>query len=187
MKHYQDNIDLSIEEIEKFIKSRDQKVQFTYIGAFDETNLLLINQYINFVESLNYELKRTNLFKIFIELTQNISQNSTITKTIDGKNIGCGKLTIREFEDCYVMVSSNMAEKGDADYVVELCNEINRKSSDELRQMKRERIREQTSKRQNGNIGLIKIAIITKSKLKVQTKTISNDEVFISISTILKK
>jgi hypothetical protein len=187
MKYYQDNIDLSIEEIEKFIKSRDQKVQFTYIGAFDETNLLLINQYIDFVESLSYTLKRTSLFKIFIELTQNISQNSTITKTIDGKNIGCGKLTIREFEDSYVMVSSNMTGKNDADNLVEICNEINRKNSDELRQMKREKIREQTSNEQKGNIGLIKVALITKSKLKVQTKTISSDEVFISISTILKK
>jgi hypothetical protein len=70
---------------------------------------------------------------------------------------------------------------------VEICNEINRKNSDELRQMKREKIREQTSNEQKGNIGLIKVALITKSKLKVQTKTISSDEVFISISTILKK
>ncbi len=183
MDKYENIIEHSMKEIELFQKSGDQKVQFSYLGAFDNNNLQMINQYIDFAQSIDIQNRRTSLFKIFVELSQNISQNSTLTKIVDGVKIGCGKLIIKEYKDYFVMVSNNPARKEDAELVLKRCEEINGKNTEELRQMKREKIREITDKDQNGNIGLIIIAILSGNEVNVTTKEINEKEVFVSVST----
>ena len=186
-EYYKPDINQVIDEIESFEDSQKQKVQFSYLGAFDEVNLSIINEYIEFAQSMHMQKQRTNLFKIFVELTQNISDNSTIRKEVYGKKIGCGKLVIIEYEKYFIMISSNPAKIEDIKRVQERVKEINSKNKDELRVMRREKIKEKARTEANGNIGLIKIAIVTGNKIDISTKFKNEKEGYISIAIILDK
>ncbi len=187
MDKYKTVIEHSISELKKYEQSGDQKVQFSYLGAFDENNLQIINQYIDFAQSVNFQGRRTNLFKIFVELTQNISQNSTMVRKTNGRDTGSGKLIIQEYESFFIMESCNPCKKKNADIVIQRCKDINGKSIEELRDLKRKLMRESSAKSQNGNVGLITVAILTKNDFEVNTKEISEDEVYLSVTTKLNK
>ncbi len=190
MNKYEElSIDQAISEIKHFEYHKEQKVQFSYLGAFDELNLMIINKYIDFAQGLYMSKQRTNLFRIFVELSQNINENSTLRKQVGDKIIGCGKLIIVEYDDYFIMVSSNPASKKDIETIEKRCAEINSKNKDELREMKRRHIRQQDHKEGNGDIGLIQIALMSENKLDLKTKYTDNskNEGYISISVKINK
>ena len=148
---------------------------------------MIINQYIEFAQSVNLISKRTDLFRIFVELTQNISQNSTLTKEIAGKQVGCGKLTIIEYDTVFLIVAGNPANEADAKELEKRGKEINGKSQEELREYKRIKMRELIKKSENGNIGLIKTAMISNNELDIVSKKVGEDEYYVSITVKLNK
>jgi len=177
----------SIREIQEFEENKEQKVLFSYLGAFDEEHLIIISNYIEFAQTVKQTTQRTNLFKIFVEMSQNISQNSTLKKEIGGRDTGCGKITIIEFESYFKMISCNPATENDVQTIKERSIQMNALNKEELRGLKRLRIREKTNKAGNGNIGLIKIAIISENKIGVETEIGNNNKNYVTISVKINK
>ena len=80
----------------------NENVQISYTGVFDSQILSVIAKNIEFSLSENPVVNK-KMFKIFIELAQNISFYSLEqTVNCDGGSSGYGTLTIQEFNDYFV-------------------------------------------------------------------------------------
>jgi len=161
-------------------------VTFSYKGSFDTENLAFINSYIEKAIPANPGT-RTDLFKIFLEMALNIAQNSLDIKRIDGELIGCGMMLIHEFEDKFSIISGNPGKSENIKKLISKCNYINSLEQDGIRQYKRELMKLPAGIKGNGNIGLIKISMITGHKLEIKELPINDNESFAIMNISLHK
>jgi hypothetical protein len=193
MKIFQNSVNryhtLSLNEYSSYYEEIDrqfQNVQFSYKGPFDDENLSFINQYIEQAVSETVG-SRTDLFRIFVELAQNIAQNSIDKTIIDGKPIGAGILLIHQENDFFEIISGNPTTTANSKIISEKCNLINNSSSEELRQLKRDYRNKNQGEMGNANIGLIRIAIISGFKLIYNIETIDKKHAFFTIRIKINK
>ncbi len=180
---------LSMSKFSKYYEEVDQLFQdvaFSYKGSFDSENLEFINYYVE--QAVHRKGKsRTNLFKIFIELAQNIAENSEDVKKINGELVGCGIMLIHEYDDKFKIFAGNPGSKKNIEKYIEKCKIINSLDLVGLREYRREMLKLPATKKGNGNIGLIKIAITSGSYLDVNTVTIDDQTSFITIQVDINK
>jgi hypothetical protein len=193
MKIFQNSVNryhsLSLNKYSTFYEKIDRQfkhVQFSYKGSFDDINLSFINEYIEKAVSEN-EGSRTNLFRIFVELAQNIAQKSIDKINIQGQFIGVGILLIHQADTYFEIISGNPASVSDAQIIANKCEIINALSFEELRQMKRNYRKMNEGEMGNANIGLIKIALISGSKLNYTIETIDSESTFFTVRIITNK
>jgi len=193
MKIFQNSVNryhsLSLNKYSTFYEKIDRQfkhVQFSYKGSFDDINLSFINEYIEKAVSEN-EGSRTNLFRIFVELAQNIAQKSIDKINIQGQFIGVGILLIHQADTYFEIISGNPASVSDAQIITNKCEIINALSFEELRQMKRNYRKMNEGEMGNANIGLIKIALISGSKLNYTIETIDSESTFFTVRIIINK
>ena len=161
-------------------------VQFSYKGSFDDINLSYINQYIELAVKEETG-RRTDLFRVFVELAQNIAQNSLDKLEVKDICIGCGIMIINEVDDYFEIIAGNPATNEDVKKLEEKCDKINSCSEDELRQLKREYRRMEQGEKGNANIGLIKIALIAMNALDYNIIPIDDNSSFFTLAIKLKK
>jgi len=193
MKIFQNSVhkyhSLSFSEYSDFYEEIDQKfinVQFSYKGTFDDVNLSYINEYIETAVQAS-EGSRTDLFRVFVELAQNIAQNSIDREIVKREEIGVGIMLIIENDDNFEIISGNPANNEDARIISEKCDKINQSTPDELRELKREFRRMTQGEMGNANIGLIKIALISGYEFKYFITKINDSVSFFTIQIKIKK
>jgi hypothetical protein len=180
---------LSLNKYSRFYEKIDrqfQNVQFSYKGAFDDVNLSFINEYIEKAVAES-EGSRTDLFRIFVELAQNIAQKSIDKCNINGQLTGIGILLIHQENDFFEIISGNPASVEDARIIAAKCDTINLSNSEELRQMKRDYRKMTQGEMGNANIGLIKIALISGYKLEYNIDDIDDESAFFTIRIRINK
>lgn len=161
-------------------------VKFSFKGIFHDQNMSFINNYIeNSVEENT--TSRSDLFRIFVELAQNIVQNSLDFCIIEGRKIGEGILMIHEETDFYEIISGNPAKSNDAGHLAVKCDTINRSTPDDLRTMKREFRKMEEGEAGNAHIGLIKMGIISGRKIVYDIEPIDNETSFITLRIQINK
>lgn len=165
-----------------------EDIQVLYTGPFDSNVLTVLAQ--NIENSLKVDPKITKkLFKIFIELAQNIALYSSerVLNEIDNAYTGFGTIILKEFEDYYTLSSGNVAEKVDVMPVLKKCETINSFTREELRDFKRKQRKMPPSRKGGGNIGLIQVALMADNPLKYKVVEIDNDKFFYIISIKISK
>jgi hypothetical protein len=129
------------------------------------------------------------IFKIFVEVTQNVYYYSTENHEIsEGIRGGAGWVSVQEFETEYRVTTGNQIKAEHAPKLVQYCTEINSMNEEQLRILKRE-TRSQAMVRDTGaHIGLIQTSIVSGNKLtfKIVEKAGSELE-FILTTTITKE
>lgn len=181
------NIDLVADQFEEYKSDEKQTSVFSYTGVFDEENLFLINRYIEFIQTLEPFNRRNGLFRVFVEVAQNINDNSTLIDTCGDRPRGCGTIAIEEREDCFILIASNPALKKDINKLKRKCTEINKKDESGLRELKKYYLKQDTGNRRNGNIGLVKMALISGNKIDVISKDSSQVEGYVSVILKINK
>ncbi len=163
-------------------------VLISYAGQFD-SNLLsaLASNIENNIKSNPVIAKK--IYKIFIELTHNISLYSLeriVTEKIP-EGVGCGTIILKEFNDYYLLTSANMASKIDIDPIIERCSAINSLSREQLRDYKRQQRKLPSSRKGGGNIGLIQVALTADNPLDFKHVTLNEGEYFYLVSVKINK
>ncbi len=179
---------LSAGKFAKYYETVDklyEQVSFSFKGVFDACNLKLINEYITSVVELKYG-SRTGLFKIFLELAQNIAENS-IDASPPSSNVGAGMMIITEFSDHFEIIAANPAKPKDAEKAKLKCDKINSCSKDELRAFRREQLKLPAGKTGNGNIGLIKVVLVSSNKISCSILHSDDNFSFIIFKMLIKK
>lgn len=159
-------------------------IRISYTGPFDAQVLSVMAKNIEFSLSDNPSVNK-KMFKIFLELAQNISFYSQEKSHKDEQ--GVGTLTIKEFEDHFLFATGNIIDHKDAEIVIERCQKINSLNRKELREFKRKARNYAQSKIGSGNIGLIQVALTSRNKLQYKTIPLERDESYYIVAAKIDK
>jgi hypothetical protein len=164
-----------------------KNVQISFTGVFDSQILSVIAKNIEFALSEN-PIVNKKMFKIFLELAQNISYYSAEQyPNTDGTFSGYGTLTIQEFSDHFILATGNMTTNEVIEPVIEKLNTINKLNRDDLREFKRQQRNLPPSRRGGGNIGLIQVALTADNPFNFQIIELEDNQAFYIVSVKIDK
>jgi hypothetical protein len=128
------------------------------------------------------------IFRIFIELTQNVSYYSAEVAEVEkGIKSGVGWFVIKESNNHFVVSTGNLIIRSDGFKLIRNCDEINALNEKELRDLKR-RTRSQAIERDVGaHIGLIQTSLLSGSKLNYKITELDKEHSFFTISVDVEK
>jgi len=159
----------------------------SYNGPFDAQVLSVIAENIEYSLSNNPRVSK-KIFKIFIELAQNISYYSAEKqRTDDGNFFGVGILILREFVDHYSFSTGNMIENKSVLPVLQKCETINILDREKLRQYKRKLRNMPSGVPGGGNIGLVQVALTADHPLEYDVIALENDKSFYILNVRVNK
>lgn len=128
------------------------------------------------------------IFKIYMELAQNILYYSAEKIRFSEREDSVGLLLITEAEEGYVFSCGNIVDR---EYVPELsegCKLINSLDKEGLRELEGKKLSGPQGKLSKGaGIGLIKVALTSGNPLKLDIKEIDSKHSFYSLSVIINK
>lgn len=178
--------DISLnKQLADFYQLFDQKIEFSYKGAFDPFILSLIGEYIltGFKEQ---PILSRKLFGVFIELAQNIAAYSA-----DSSNFvtqaGVGALLIADCGDYFKLATGNLIKNTHIGKLREKCEHINTLNRNELREYKRELRRLPQRKKGNANFGLVQVALTSGNPLDFEISPIDQSNSFFSLAVKINK
>ena len=179
-------MDNKVQDIEEF-KLYDLYDYFSsnlilsYKGPMDEYIIHSLGNYISDIEADN-GASQSNLFKIYMELVQNVSYYSVETKLYaTGKKTGIGCLVLFKKDDEYLLNIGNKVNINEISPLIKKCDKINQMERHELRDYKRKEISKPYSSSGGGNIGLIQVALSSKNPLNYKLTPITDEISFFSI------
>ena len=172
--------------VEYYFRSK-HNVIVSYKGPFDKNAMILMGNYIRGIISMN-PLASKKVFKVFIELAENISQYSAEKNIIgDYLGAGVGSLVIVEFPDYLQIVTGNLIDNENIGPVIDKCELINTLDKEGLRKLKREQLKHNDSTRRGADIGLIQLAITSDNPLDIEIHPIDNKCSFFTIRVKINK
>lgn len=137
---------------------------------------------------LNYEntfVKR--LFRVFIELTQNVCYYSAEVVEIEkGMKSGVGWLVVKNSNEFFNITTGNLILVKDGIKLRNNCDEINSLNEIQLRELKRKTRGQAMIRDVGAHIGLIQTSLICKSKLNIKITEVDNTYSFFTISVDIK-
>ncbi|PID89569.1 MAG: hypothetical protein CSA05_01545 [Bacteroidia bacterium] len=165
----------------------EHDILVSYKGPFDKHVLTAVGNYIKKVMETNPKVSK-KIFKIFIELAQNIAYySSEKNKLGNEQEAGVGSIVIVEFEDHYSFITGNVVNKDDIIPVIDKCNKINTLDKNGLREYKREMLKLPDSSHGGANIGLIQVAITSDNPLGIDVAPIDDTRAFFAVSAKVDK
>lgn len=168
-------------------KTFGSNTPLSYKGPIDDHILQVIGTYI---EGLLKDSPKAGkkLFKIFIELAQNISYYSAErSKLANDKDIGTGMVLINEMSDYYAFTTGNLVKTDDIISIIEKSEHINSLDREELRQYKREQRKLPPGKKGGAHIGLIQVALTSANPLDIEVIPVDDKHSFFSIAVKIDK
>lgn len=123
-----------------------------------------------------YGNARKKLFKIFIELSQNVSNYSENFHMVNNmQRIGVGELNLKESESEYYFTTRNQVKKTDAVILAERCELVNASDYNKLRDLKREQRINSPGEKFGARIGLIQAVMLSKNKLEYKVEELNDN------------
>jgi hypothetical protein len=166
-----------------------EEIQLFYKGPFESQVITLIGGYINLVLNTDPDLSR-KLFKIFMELAQNIAYYSAENKGIrinTDVGVGNGMLLIREGEDKVFFHAGNVVMTEDVIPIIDKCEYINSLDREALRNYKREQRSLPPGIKGGAHIGLIQVALTSANPLDIEVTPIDESRSFFSVTVLINK
>ncbi len=140
----------------------------------------------NFNDSFSNARKK--LFKIFIELSQNVSNYSEDFHMVNNvQRIGVGELTLKETDASYVFTTRNQVKDKDASILAERCELVNASDQLKLRELKREQRLNSPGEKFGARIGLIQAVMLSKNKLEYHIDQINEKFSYFSLTVKVDK
>ena len=159
----------------------------SYKGPIDDHILQTIGTYIEGLLSHSPKAGK-KVFKIFIELAQNISFYSAERSTLpNNKDIGTGMVLISEQADYYTFMTGNLVKTDDIITIIEKSEVINSLDREELREYKRQQRKLPPGKKGGAHIGLIQVALTSSKPLDIEVNPVDDDHSFFSIAVKIDK
>ncbi len=158
-----------------------------YKGAFTVNLISTLGNQIKLLPEIDFKVVQ-KLFRVFMELTQNVSYYSAETVPVkSGVSCGSGWVSLQDLDDCFQISTGNRIQSGHGEKLMSYCTEINGFEDAALKKLKRD-IRSQALERDTGaQLGLIQTSIISGHKLDYKIIKDASGKDFFVISTRLKK
>lgn len=131
---------------------------------------------------------RKKLFKIFIELSQNVSNYSEDFHMVNNiQRIGVGELNVRETDAQYYFSTKNQVKETDAEILSERCELVNSSEYNKLRDLKREQRLNSPGEKFGARIGLIQAVMLSKNKLDYKVEKIDSNFSYFTLTVVIDK
>ena len=159
----------------------------TYSGPFSMRIISGIGKFL--VENLEAsEHIKSRVYKVFIELTQNVALYSAKRIVHDsGNTIGEGLLSVKVTNENIVLTTKNRLLKEHSGILIQNCQSINKSTEDILKEKKHVLRRESTFLDTGAHIGLITICLISRNPLDFEISENGNLQYFALSTKINKK
>ncbi len=162
-------------------------VSVSYTGPFDGQVLSVLAKNIEYSLSDSPSVNK-KMFKIFLELAQNISYYSAEQEeNRRGEEAGVGTLTIQEFDSHFVFCTGNMVTDTQAEKISGKCEKIKNLDREELREYKRLMRKLPAGAKGGGNIGLIQVALTAGSPVDYKIVPLENEKLFYIVAVRINK
>jgi hypothetical protein len=141
-------------------------IRLAYKGPFYIDILSSMGSYIRQMFN-NQPLTSNRLYKLFFELTQNVSKYSAESSNLHiYKYSGVGSFCLEEIDGHIILCTSNLIRNEDGLKLQKYCNEINFMNKAELRRLRSEKRKIQPQAIDTGaHIGIIQIGILTHNQI----------------------
>lgn len=170
-----------------FTRLSGKNILMTYTGPFDGQVLSMFGKNIEHTISDNRRLNKT-IFKVFIELAQNVSYYSHEKETTKkGERAGVGTFIIQDFNDYFYFLLGNPINEKHKEILRDKCTRINSYEREGLRAYKRELRKLPPGERGTGNIGLVQAALLSRNQLDFNILDIDNERSFYIIAVKIDK
>ena len=158
-----------------------------YKGAFTVNLISILGNQIRLQPEIDFKTVQ-KLFKIFMELSQNVSYYSAeVVDVKSGASCGSGWVSVQNFDDYLKISTGNRIKPEHGPKLISYCEEINSFDEFQLRKLKRD-IRSQAMERDTGaQIGLIQTSIISGNKLHFEVLPQGKEDALFIISTKTSK
>ncbi len=170
-----------------FKEGYDRESLVSFKGPLTVGLLSFLGNYLKSIINVEHALEK-RIFRIFIELTQNVSYYSAETVAVEkGINSGIGWFTVQKINRHFIIATGNLVLRDDGIKLIKNCNEINSLDDIELRELKR-KTRSQAMERDVGaHIGLIQTSILSKSKLNFKVTELDDKNSYFTISVNIEE
>lgn len=161
-------------------------VLLSYKGPWNDHIVFSMGNYIKVIVKDNVSISK-KIFKIFMELAQNVSfYSAEYNKLEEDKKVGIGSLVILEQNNNYHFYSGNVVSNVDIIPIIDKCDVINSLDREQLRDFKRKQRQLPRSEYGGANIGLIQIALTADNPIDIKLTPITEDKSFFSIGVTVK-
>jgi len=169
------------------VSDMNNKTILSYTGPFYIELISVFGTNIrNFKDK--YTNARKKLFKIFIELSQNVSNYSEDFHMVNNvQRIGVGELSLKEIENTYCFTTKNQVKKTDAEILAERCELVNASDQLRLRELKREQRLNSPGEKFGARIGLIQAVMLSNNKLDYKIENINDNFSYFSLTVKIDK
>ncbi|MCG8698993.1 MAG: SiaB family protein kinase [Bacteroidales bacterium] len=153
-------------------------------------NLDMVSTLANYTKRLiNSDLSiKQKVFRIFIELVQNVSFYSAKTYELEShRRVGAGWCEVNDTSEYYLIKTGNLILHQHVEILEKNCIEINSKNFEELRELKRQTRKKAPIKDIGAHIGLIQTVILSGNAVKIETEKIDNEYSFFTIEARVDK
>lgn len=162
----------------------NKKVKLSYKGPFSIQALSLFGNYIKSFQIEN-PISKTKLFKVFLELSQNVSYYSADKCDLEeNPSTGIGIFTLKENDDHFVITTRNKIRKVDAHTLVSNCSQINEMNFAELKALKSYKMKNRKEYENSAHVGLIQLLLLSQNKL---TYHFDHEEEYFELSVKINK
>jgi hypothetical protein len=159
----------------------------SFHGPLTINLLSFIGNYLKSIVNTEQVLS-SRLYKIFIELTQNVSYYSAEVKEVErGIKSGVGWFLLNEYDECFIFTTGNLIKKEDGFKLTKNCTEINSLDEEDLRSLKRKTRGEAKIRDIGAHIGLIQTGLLSGNTLDFDISDINNKHSYFTISVRLNK
>ncbi len=175
-------------ESENLLKHRTvDNVAISYTGIFDTEILSVLAKEIEGALSSDDKINK-KVFKIFIELAQNISFYSLERELNgEGSDMGVGTMIIRNFDKYFEFSTGNKTTMENIIPVMEKCDNINSMTREKLREYRRLQRNMPAGAKGGGNIGLIQVALTAGNPIEYSLIKCEDGSYFYIVSVRINK
>jgi hypothetical protein len=168
-------------------KDYQDKSLLIYQGLFTVNLISILGNQIRLLPNHDTLLLQ-RIFKVFIELCQNVSYYSFENQEIKpGVYCGIGWVSIQDFDELYKVSTGNCIKPEHGPRLEAYCNEINSMGEEALKILKRKTRAQAMLRDTNAQIGLIQTGIISGSKLDYEISAIDDRMHYFRISALIDK
>jgi hypothetical protein len=171
----------------KYHNIAEQDILISYMGPFDKVVISKLGKKINILTDDMPKVGK-KIFKIFIELAQNVSYYSEEkSKTGDQKENGIGSLIIGESTDQVLFSTGNPVSNDLVPILAKKADIINSLDRESLRKYKIEQRNLVPGSNDGAHIGLIMVALLTRKELDVQFLPYGEDRSYFVVTVKVGK
>jgi hypothetical protein len=160
----------------------------SYNGPFSMRIISNMGKYLT-DNVIAVELAKIRLYKVFIELTQNVALYSADRhQQLNGSPLGIGSVIIQNHTNSFRCTTINEIAEEHQNILITYCNSINTSTIQDLK-VKKEKLRKESTYEDSGaHIGLIMVSLYSGNPVEVDVITNPDtNKKYFSITAIINK